>query len=74
MAKPRGNAPNFKEPAKQATEVVGIFVTTPGLLYVSSVAHFVGWEVLGSGSPGSASPSPGASTLSARSAGLLDEN
>ncbi len=66
---------NFKEPAKQAT--VGsrsIFVMSPALLHVSSVAHFVGSEVLGFGSPGSASPSPGASTLSARFADSLDES
>jgi hypothetical protein len=39
--------------------------------HVSSVAHFVGWTSVGFGPPGSASPSPGASTLSARFAGSL---
>ena len=51
-----------------------ILLINPGLCKVSSVAHFVGWEVMGFGSPGSASPSPGASTLSPRFAGSLDEN
>src|SRR6185436_10721575 len=40
-------------------------------LPVSSIAHFVGCDCVGYGSPGSASPSPGASTLSACFAGWL---
>jgi len=37
-----------------------------------SVAHFVGWDVIEFASPGSASPSPGASSLSACFAGWLN--
>ena len=44
------------------------------LLHASCVAHFVGWDVCGFGSPGSASPSPGAITLSASFAGWLNDS
>jgi hypothetical protein len=61
------------EPAKQATDVIGGFVISQGhFLRFSCVAHFVGWDVFGFGSPGSASPSPGAITLHACFAGSLE--
>jgi hypothetical protein len=40
--------------------------------FLASVAHFVGWARSWFGTPGSASPSPGAITLSASFAGWLD--
>jgi len=40
--------------------------------YVLSVAHFVGWSCFAFVTPGSASPSPGASILSACFAGWLN--
>src|SRR6185503_2382781 len=55
--------------------VVGVAKTLrPSCLFrLLSVAHFVGWDVYRFGSPGSASPSPGASTLFARFAGWSND-
>ena len=66
---------NFWEPAKLATEGSRGMKTLSlsGFFYVSSVAHFVGWGRVGFGSPGSASPSFGATTLSASFAGWVSD-
>jgi hypothetical protein len=70
-------ATNFTEPAKLATDCgQGIVVQNPEstLLFVSSVAHFVGFGRALAVTPGSASPSPGATTLSACFAGSLNDS
>jgi hypothetical protein len=65
-AEPGVTAPYSESLRSWRQILVGLF------LHVSSVARFAGWDVFGFSSPGSASPSPGASTLSASFAGWLD--
>ena len=76
-AEPGVTAGNFKEPAKLATDggrhiLLNKNPESTIFLHHASDAHFVGWVLVGFGSPGSASPSPGASTLFASFAGWLN--
>src|SRR4029450_11794572 len=62
-AEPGVTATNLREPAQLATDAVDARkpLSPSCFSHVSSVAHFVGWGACWVWSPGSASPSPGAS-------------
>jgi len=69
-AEPGGSSPTWSQPTKWATDETCKQV---GLARLPSVARFAGFWKLAV-TPGSASPSPGASTLSASFAGWLNDS